>query len=59
VLHQYFCYNEQFDWNFSRTYISCGGRIVDLCGPVVTVPGYGSEMYCVPCEVQTEFIYVM
>jgi hypothetical protein len=25
---------------------------------VVTVPGYRAEMYCVSCEVRTEFIYV-
>jgi hypothetical protein len=30
-----------------------------LCGLVVRVPGYTSEMYCVSCEVRTEFIYVM
>jgi hypothetical protein len=30
-----------------------------LCGLVVRVPGYTTEMYCVSCEVQTEFIYVM
>jgi hypothetical protein len=30
-----------------------------LCGPVVRVPGYTTEMYCVCCEVRTEFIYVM
>jgi hypothetical protein len=28
-------------------------------GLVVRVPGYRTEMYCVSCEVQTEFIYVM
>jgi hypothetical protein len=27
-----------------------------LCGLVVRVPGYRTEMYCVSCEVQTEFI---
>jgi hypothetical protein len=27
-----------------------------LCGLVVRVPGYGTEMYCVSCEVLTEFI---
>jgi hypothetical protein len=27
-----------------------------LCGLVVRVPGYGTEMYCVSCEVRTEFI---
>jgi hypothetical protein len=26
---------------------------------VVRVPGYGTEMYCVSCEVRTEVIYVM
>jgi hypothetical protein len=26
---------------------------------VVRVPGYTTEMYCVSCEVRTEFIYVM
>jgi hypothetical protein len=28
-------------------------------GLVVRVPGYRWEMYCVSCEVRTEFIYVM
>jgi hypothetical protein len=26
---------------------------------VVRVPGHRTEMYCVSCEVRTEFIYVM
>jgi hypothetical protein len=30
-----------------------------LCGLVASVPGYRTEMYCVSCEVGTEFIYVM
>jgi hypothetical protein len=30
-----------------------------LCGLVVRVPGYTTEMYCAYCEVRTEFIYVM
>jgi hypothetical protein len=30
-----------------------------LCGLVVRVPGYTTEMYCVSYEVRTEFIYVM
>jgi hypothetical protein len=30
----------------------------DLCGLVVRVPGYTTEMYCASCEVQTELIYV-
>jgi hypothetical protein len=37
-------------------YISIYDR---LCGLVVRVPGYRTEMYCVSCEVRTEFIYVM
>jgi hypothetical protein len=28
-----------------------------LCGLVVRVPGYRTEMYCVSCEVRTEFMY--
>jgi hypothetical protein len=28
-----------------------------LCGLVVRVPGYRTEMHCVSCEVRTEFIY--
>jgi hypothetical protein len=30
-----------------------------VCGLVVRVPGYRTEMYCASCEVRTEFIYVM
>jgi hypothetical protein len=30
-----------------------------LCGLVVRVPGYRTEMYCAFCEVRTEFIYVL
>jgi hypothetical protein len=30
-----------------------------LCGLVVRVPVYTTEMYCDFCEVRTEFIYVM
>jgi hypothetical protein len=30
-----------------------------LCGLVVRVPDYITEMYCISCEVRTEFIYVM
>jgi hypothetical protein len=37
-------------------YLYSKGR---LCGLVVRVPGYRTEMYFVSCEVQTEFIYVM
>jgi hypothetical protein len=34
-------------------------QLLCLCGLVVRVPGYTTEMYCVSCEVRTEFIYVM
>jgi hypothetical protein len=30
-----------------------------LCGLVVRVPGYTTEMYCASFEVRTEFIYLM
>jgi hypothetical protein len=34
-------------------------KVDHLCGLVVRVPIYTTEMYCVSCEVRTEFIYVM
>jgi hypothetical protein len=34
-------------------------KVDRLCGLVVRVPGYTTEMYCASCEVRTEFIYVM
>jgi hypothetical protein len=36
-----------------------GYRADRLCGLMVRVPGYTTEMYCASCEVRTEFIYVM
>jgi hypothetical protein len=30
-----------------------------LCGVVIRIPGYRTEMYCTSCEVRTQFIYVM
>jgi hypothetical protein len=30
-----------------------------LCGLVDRVLGYRTEMYCVSCEVRTEFVYAM
>jgi hypothetical protein len=34
-------------------------KVDRLCGLVVRVPGYTTEMYCASCDVRTEFIYVM
>jgi hypothetical protein len=34
-------------------------KIDRLCGLMVRVPGYTTEMYCDSCEVRNEFIYVM
>jgi hypothetical protein len=34
-------------------------RLDRLCGLVVRLPGYTTELYCVSCEVRTELIYVM
>jgi hypothetical protein len=34
-------------------------KVDRLCGLVVRVPGFRTEMYCASCEVRTEFIYVM
>jgi hypothetical protein len=30
-----------------------------VCGLVARVPGYITEMYCVSCELRTEFMYIM
>jgi hypothetical protein len=46
------CYFEKL----VSTYVMSQDR---LCGLVVRVPGYTMEMYCISCEVRTEFIYVM
>jgi hypothetical protein len=43
---------------FALVHIQPKGRD-RLCGLVVIVPGYTPEMYCVPCEALTEYIYVM
>jgi hypothetical protein len=43
-----------------KVYIYVMLKKVDLlCGLVVRVPGYITEMYCASCEVRTEVIYVM
>jgi hypothetical protein len=42
--------------NFLKIQYLTGDR---LCGLVVRVLGYTTEMYCASCEVRTEFIYVM
>jgi hypothetical protein len=34
-------------------------KVDRLCGLVVRVPSYITEMSCVSCEVRTGFIYVM
>jgi hypothetical protein len=34
-------------------------KVDRLCGLVVRVPGFRTEMYYASCEVRTEFIYVM
>jgi hypothetical protein len=43
-------------FRFLKSYVK---EIDRLCGLVVRVPGYTTEMYCVSCKVRTEFIYVM
>jgi hypothetical protein len=30
-----------------------------LCGLVLRVPGYGTEIFCVSCELQTEYLYML
>jgi hypothetical protein len=34
-------------------------KVDRLCDLVVSVPGYRTKIYCVSCEVRTEFMYVL
>jgi hypothetical protein len=47
------CLCVSYGYFFSWCYIDLLDR---LCGLVVRVPGYRTEMYCDSCEVRTEFI---
>jgi hypothetical protein len=51
--HSYSADETDFFWHCQQMTASV------VCGLVVRVPGYTTEMYCVSCEVRTEFIYVM
>jgi hypothetical protein len=44
---------------FSFSLVFMQKKVDLLCGLVVRVPGYRTEMYCVSCEVRNELIYVM
>jgi hypothetical protein len=52
---------QEYMGNYNKMYFK--GIVYDymdrLCGLMVRVPGYTTEMYCASCEVRTEFIYVM
>jgi hypothetical protein len=43
----------------TKPYFLIETRFGSLCGIVIRVPGCRTEMYCVSCEVRTEFMYVM
>jgi hypothetical protein len=51
---RYFCYQPHIKFfpKISLRLSPC------LCSLLVRVPGYRTELYCVSCEVRTEFIYV-
>jgi hypothetical protein len=53
VAYQNFLFYVYFRFLLQSSQADC------LCGLEVRVPGYRMEMYCVSCEVRTEFIYVM
>jgi hypothetical protein len=54
------CYRSLRLIGSSLGYLTTLWQIYDrLCGLVVRVPGYATEMYWVSCEVRTEFIYVI
>jgi hypothetical protein len=43
-------------------FLSCPRLLVvslSICMKITRVPGYRTDMYCVSCEVRTEFMYVM
>jgi hypothetical protein len=50
-----FAYISHAVYNFNDIFSTLDG----LCGIVVRVPGYRTEMYCVSCEVRIEFMYAM
>jgi hypothetical protein len=61
-IYIYICISAQLSsqWPSTEHIIIINVIIKDrLCGLVVRAPGYRTEMYCVSCEVRTEFIYVM
>jgi hypothetical protein len=41
------------------SFLQISSEVYRLCGLVVRVPDYRTEMYCASCRVRTEFIYVM
>jgi hypothetical protein len=58
---------QTFPWTHIKSYMFTNTRLLllmqllfdHLCGLVIRVPCYITEMYCASCEVRTEFIYVM
>jgi hypothetical protein len=50
------CYSSGINSKFSAYFLIYISR---LCGLVVRVPVYRTEMYCVSYEVRTEFVFVM
>jgi hypothetical protein len=44
-----------FLWSTNWIYVMWK-KVDRLCGLVVRIPGYRTEMYCVSCEVRTEFM---
>jgi hypothetical protein len=55
-------YANQFCISTAYNVLSCkcvaSNNVDRLCGLVVRVPGYITEMYCVYCEERTEYIYI-
>jgi hypothetical protein len=51
-IREHFCHHSQQQKGYNYV-IQC------LCGLVVRVLDYTTEMYCVSCDVRTEFMYVM
>jgi hypothetical protein len=45
-----------FHLNFKNIYLPNPSSRDRLCGLLIRVPGYRTEMYCASCEVRTEFM---
>jgi hypothetical protein len=54
-----YCFMQGEFWEINKNYkVYYRVESDRLCGPVVRVPGYRTEMYCASCEVRTECFFM-